>query len=83
MYTPLAGESRERAGESLTVFFTLAFCLPCSACTAEDFNISTPVGHTVKELAEVIWRSLQPHALHPIRLAMGEYPQSGGAVASV
>jgi len=28
------------------------------AALNEDFNISTPVGHTVKELAEVIWRKI-------------------------
>lgn len=29
------------------------------AALNEDFNMSTPVGHTVKELAEVIWRKIK------------------------
>jgi UDP-glucose 4-epimerase len=32
--------------------------LDAPAALNEDFNISTPVGHTVTELAEIIWRKI-------------------------
>merc|ERR1712232_249523 len=36
----------------------IAKCLVDPRALGEDFNISTPVGHTVLELAEVIWRKI-------------------------
>jgi nucleoside-diphosphate-sugar epimerase len=32
------------------------------AALNNDFNLSTPTGHTVRELAEVIWRKLKGDA---------------------
>lgn len=37
----------------------------------EDFNISTPVGHTVIELAEIIWRKIKGENV-PLRLVHDE-----------
>jgi UDP-glucose 4-epimerase len=34
-------------------------CVEHPAALNNDFNLSTPVGHTVRELAEVIWRKLK------------------------
>lgn len=34
-------------------------CLEHPAATNDDFNLSTPTGHTVLELAEAIWRRLK------------------------
>jgi UDP-glucose 4-epimerase len=41
------------------------------AALNEDFNISTPAGHTVAELAEVIWRKIKGDDV-PLRLAHDE-----------
>ena len=41
------------------------------AALNEDFNISTPVGHTVKELAEVIWKKIKGNDVE-LRLAHDE-----------
>jgi UDP-glucose 4-epimerase len=35
-------------------------CMEHPAALNEDFNLSTPVGHTVLELAEAIWRRFHP-----------------------
>jgi len=35
-------------------------CMTHPKALNNDFNISTPVGHTVKQLAEVIWKRLNP-----------------------
>jgi UDP-glucose 4-epimerase len=35
-------------------------CMEHPAAANEDFNLSTPVGHTVLELAEAIWRRFHP-----------------------
>eukprot|EP00440_Ansanella_granifera_P068980 gb/GFBE01074828.1/.p1 GENE.gb/GFBE01074828.1/~~gb/GFBE01074828.1/.p1 ORF type:complete len:364 (+),score=101.33 gb/GFBE01074828.1/:1-1092(+) len=34
-------------------------CIMDPRCKNQDFNISTPVGHTVLELAQVIWKKLK------------------------
>lgn len=41
------------------------------AALNEDFNVSTPVGHTVKELAEVIWHKIKGEDV-PLRLVHDE-----------
>lgn len=38
----------------------IRLCLERPEARNEDFNVSTPVGHTVLELAEAIWRKIQP-----------------------
>ena len=35
-------------------------CVEHAEARNQDFNISTPVGHTVLELAEAIWRKIEP-----------------------
>lgn len=40
-------------------------CMEHPAALNEDFNLSTPVGHTVLDLAEAIWRRF--HAGEPLR----------------
>ena len=37
-------------------------CMSQDAALNDDFNISTPQGHTVRELAEVIWRKIKGDA---------------------
>jgi nucleoside-diphosphate-sugar epimerase len=37
------------------------------AARNEDFNLSTPVGHTVRELAELIWTKIKPAGV-PLRI---------------
>jgi UDP-glucose 4-epimerase len=41
------------------------------AALNEDFNLSTPVGHTVTELAEIIWRKVKGPGV-PLRLVHDE-----------
>jgi nucleoside-diphosphate-sugar epimerase len=41
-------------------------CIEHPAAVNEDFNLSTPAGHTVKELAEAIWMQMKPG--QPLRL---------------
>ncbi len=38
----------------------IRLCIERPEAENEDFNLSTPVGHTVLELAEAIWRKIQP-----------------------
>jgi UDP-glucose 4-epimerase len=44
----------------------IRIALESPAATNEDFNLSTAVGHTVRELADAIWRRIRPGA--PLRL---------------
>jgi len=46
-------------------------CMEHPDALNEDFNISTPVGHSVTELAEVIWRKIKGAAA-PLRLVHDE-----------
>ncbi len=38
----------------------IRMCIESPAAVNQDFNLSTPVGHTVLELAEAIWKFMQP-----------------------
>lgn len=40
----------------------IRMCIEHPAALNEDFNLSTPVGHTVMQLAEAIWRFMRPGA---------------------
>jgi nucleoside-diphosphate-sugar epimerase len=45
--------------------------LDAPAALNEDFNISTPTGHTVVELAEIIWHKIKGHEA-PLRIVHDE-----------
>lgn len=38
----------------------IRFCIEKPAAVNQDFNLSTPAGHTVLELAEAIWKFMKP-----------------------
>jgi len=38
----------------------IRLCLESREAINEDFNLSTPVGHTVLELAELVWKRFHP-----------------------
>ena len=38
----------------------IRMCVEAEKATNEDFNLSTPTGHTVLQLAEAIWKTLKP-----------------------
>ena len=48
----------------------IRLCMESPAAENEDFNLSTPTGHTVMELAEAIWRRLRPG--EPLRVTHDE-----------
>src|SRR5947208_10220894 len=48
----------------------IRLCIEHPAAVNEDFNLSTPVGHTVRELAEAIWKMMKPG--EPLRLKSDE-----------
>jgi UDP-glucose 4-epimerase len=45
-------------------------CIENSKAKNEDFNLSTPVGHTVTQLAEAIWKFMKPGV--PLRIENDE-----------
>jgi UDP-glucose 4-epimerase len=45
----------------------IRLCMESDRAVNEDFNLSTPVGHTVLELAELVWTRFRPGA--PFRYA--------------
>jgi len=38
----------------------IRLCLESERAVNEDFNLSTPVGHTVLELAQLVWQRFHP-----------------------
>jgi nucleoside-diphosphate-sugar epimerase len=48
----------------------IRLCIERPEATNQDFNLSTPRGHTVRELAEVIWAKMKPGL--PLRVVSDE-----------
>lgn len=53
-----SGEQRRHYTYAGDLARGIAKCVVDPRARNEDFNISTPVGHTVKELAEIIWQKI-------------------------